>query len=285
MAVLLGAAACGGRPEQQTPRQQAAAAAVAYLKLQAEVLNADHDPTELRALAVAGSPTLERDEWYAVAMKRLAHPWYKLGAYEAGADVSVESADAGPDGRSAVVVAYVTRHLNRWTDDLTSALHTVRLVRAGDRWLVAGERSAPVEPKYAAALKAGGAPRAVVDRALAAARADRGGGHVPAGLRRTLAAYCAALDRHDTAAVKALFTRDSAIWQPSPTAPGDPLHRLHWKVTRISLSGTDIPGYAAGRVTFRYTSDQKSDTGYTSYELFKRGPDGRWLFFAPPLPQ
>jgi ketosteroid isomerase-like protein len=131
----------------------------------------------------------------------------------------------------------------------------------------------------------------VVAAALATVRRAKHPGAPPVGCLETLRSWCAAMNTHDAAALKATYTPDSDIQSVSDAeikagfAAGSPPHQRDWRVTGMKLLGLQLDGVACGWVGYHFMSDDPASMtgsrGHAAFAFLERQPDGRWLIFSP----
>ncbi len=290
LAGALLASGCGGPANARPPaadatRHDLAAFASEYVRQRALAATKGADLAALRGMYLPGSPLADLDLWRARGVAALAARRYNVRDLSIDVRPLVRRVTVAPGGRTATVVVFSSVIMNRWSDDVTQGYDAVDLSVSGGHWYVSGDRSSVVDRALPAELAGGGAPA----NAVAAARRDLrsyASRVVPAGVTSTLRRYCAALNRKDDAAVKRLFTADSAV-QKAP-ALGDSQQRSDWHLVRAVASGGDVPGVCTAWVTLSYKTPlpaaDPGARGARTLESFELQPDGRWLIFAPALP-
>jgi len=278
---------------------QVRAAANAYLQARTQMLVRGVPDSSLRDVCAPGSGLADRVLWWA-AGTRLSARGREIGVprwgyASASLSVIVRHVTIDQEAGTASVLDFTRPGPgDRRLVDSAPAYHLVSLVRTENgRWLAQADTSTAYDPDLPTYLRAGGAPPAVVMAARAEVRRAQHPGTPPVGSLTPLRAWCAAMNAHEVAALKATFTPDSDIQTASDAqiaaslfAATSPPHRRDWRVIGMKLLGTQIPGVACGWVSYRFMSDEAASLpgsrGYAAFAYLERQADGRWLIFLPP---
>jgi hypothetical protein len=279
--------------------KRVSAAATAYLQARTQTLVRGVPAASLRDLCAPSSGLADYVLWWA-AGTRLSSRGHAIGVPRQGYAsasliVDVKRVTIDPQAGTASVLAFTRPGPgDEGLVESSSAFHLVRLVRSENGgWLAEADTSTEFDPDLPTYLQAGGAPAAVVARARAEVLRAQHPGQPPAGCLTPLRAWCAAMNAHDATALKATYTRDSAIQAMNDAqvkagffAVTSPPNRRDWQIVKMKLLGIQIDGIACGWVTYSYMSDQPASDpgsrGYASFTFLERQADGHWLIFSPP---